>query len=126
MPAFTERLRSAWNVFRNNDERPARGFTDYGVSYSSRPYVTRNGITTGKTIIGSIYTRLAIDFANIPIRHVRVDGNGRFVENISSGLNNCLVVEANVDQAAGAFRQDIAMSLFEEGVKPGFPTPGMG
>jgi len=59
---------------------------------------------------------LAIDFASVTIRHVRNDEDGRYLETINSGLNNCLNVEANIDQAGRMFRQDIAMTLFDKGV----------
>jgi len=68
-----------------------------------------------KTIINSIYTRLGIDFSSVPIYHVR-EKDGRYTETMTSGLNDCLTVEANLDQAATAFRQDVAMTLFEKGV----------
>src|SRR6202008_591038 len=68
-----------------------------------------------RSLISSIYTRLGIDVASTEIRHVRLDDNDRFIEEIDSGLNNCLTLEANLDQAARAFRQDIAMTLFDQG-----------
>src|SRR5690606_37706606 len=61
------------------------------------------------------YTRLGIDFSSVPIYHVR-EKDGRYTETMTSGLNDCLTVEANLDQAATAFRQDVAMTLFEKGV----------
>jgi hypothetical protein len=73
-------------------------------------------LSNERSIISSIYTRLSIDVAAVDIRHVRLDENDRYVEDIDSGLNNCLKVEANLDQAARAFRQDIAMTLFDKGV----------
>jgi hypothetical protein len=69
-----------------------------------------------RSIISSIYTRLGIDVAAVDIRHVRMDDNQRYLEDVDSGLNNCLTLEANLDQAARAFRQDIAMTLFDRGV----------
>jgi hypothetical protein len=69
-----------------------------------------------RSIISSIYNRLGIDVAAVDIRHVRLDDENRFLADMDSGLNNCLTVEANIDQGARAFRQDIAMTLFDKGV----------
>ena len=73
-------------------------------------------VTNDRSIITSIYTRLGIDEATVELRHVRLDDSDRYVEDRDSGLNNCLTLEANIDQAARAFRQDIAMTLFDIGV----------
>jgi hypothetical protein len=73
-------------------------------------------VTNERSIISSIYTRLSIDVASVDMRHVRLDEENRYKEDIDSGLNNCLTVEANIDQAARAFRQDIAMTMFDRGV----------
>jgi Phage portal protein len=108
-------LKHAWNVFTNQEYRlkasPASG--GYG---SSRPDRLRLRIPNERSLISSIYTRLSIDVASIDMRHVRLDEQKRYIEDIDSGLNNCLTVEANLDQAARAFRQDIAMTLFDRGV----------
>lgn len=111
-------LRHAWNVFNNQEviqrRQPFSGY--YGASSARRPDRPRLNIASGRTIISSIYTRLAIDMASVEIRHVRLDDQDRYVEDIDSGLNNCLTLEANIDQAARAFRQDVAFTLFDEGV----------
>lgn len=107
-------LKHAWNVFSNNTEQ--KNFRNYGASYGRRPDRVRFQIPNERSMISSIYTRLSIDVASIDMRHVRLDDEQRYVEDIDSGLNNCLTVEANVDQAARAFRQDIAMTLFDRGV----------
>jgi hypothetical protein len=112
--AITDRLKHAWNAFVNWDEN--RRLYDYGTSYGGRPDRTRLSITNERSIISSIYTRLSIDVSGIEVRHVRLDDKDRYVEDVDSGLNNCLTVEANIDQAARHFRQDIAMTLFGEGV----------
>lgn len=113
MPRFGV-LRHAWNVFSNQEYRlksvPAAG---YG---SGRPDRVRLRIPNERSIIASIYTRLSIDVASVDMRHIRTDKNNQYLEDIDSGLNNCLTVEANIDQAARAFRQDIAMTLFDKGV----------
>ena len=121
-------LRHAWNVFSNspdlrkkntpwpvipgNDPVPAYGPGNTG----SRPDRVRLRFSNERSIISSVYTRLAIDVASIEMRHVRLDEQKRYIEDIDSGLNNCLTVSANLDQAARAFRQDVAMTLFDKGV----------
>lgn len=113
--AITNRIAHAWNAFVNMDDRQT-GVTDYGNSYSVRPDRSRLGITNERSVISSVYTRLAIDVASVPIRHVRLDEDGRYIGDMETGLNNCLTVEANLDQAARALRQDIATTLFDKGV----------
>ena len=113
-------LKHAWNVFSNQDQKsrvtPYYGYGPTYGGYSARPDRVRLRIPNDRSIISSIYTRLSIDVASIDIRHVRTDDKNRYVEDIESGLNNCLTVEANIDQAARAFRQDIALTLFDKGV----------
>lgn len=113
MTRFT-RLKHAWNVFTSQEytlkAQPASGFG------SGRPDRVRLRIPNERSLISSIYTRLSIDVASIDMRHVRLDDQNRYISDIDSGLNNCLTVEANIDQAARAFRQDIAMTLFDRGV----------
>lgn len=111
------RLKHAWNAFSewNSGSNNVHSY-DYGsMSYGSRPDRSRTIFGNERTIISSIYTRLAIDAAAIDIFHVRLDSNKRYLEDIDSGLNNCLTVEANIDQAARMFRQDIFMSMLEQG-----------
>lgn len=117
MPTFLERLQHGWNAFINNkDPTINNSVNGYFGGYSYRP--DRNRLKRGneKTIINSIYNRISSDVASIDIRHVRVDENGRFSDIISSGLNNVLSIEANLDQANRVFIQDIVMSMFDEGV----------
>ena len=127
MARFGATLRHAWNVFTNQNLAQTRnspwpvqpvngGQPHYGASYGSRPDRVRLRVYNERSIISSIYTRLSIDVASVDMRHVRLDENKRFVEDIDSGLNNCLTIEANIDQAARAFRQDVAMTLFDKGV----------
>lgn len=111
-------LRHAWNIFVSNEtKRKTQPYTEYyGASFGgSRPDRVRLR-TPDRLIISSIYTRLGIDVASIDMRHVRTDDQKRYLEDIDSGLNSCLTLEANIDQAARAFRQDIAMTLFDRGV----------
>lgn len=107
------KLRHAWNAFVNLDERTP--FQTSGTAYGSRPDRTRLRFANERSIISAIYNRIAIDVADLQIKHVRLDDQGRFSEEITSALNNCFKIEANIDQAARAFRQDIVMSLFDQG-----------
>lgn len=113
MARFGAALMHAWNVFANNEDK--RNFRGYGASYGSRPDRVRFRIPNERSMISSIYTRLSIDVASIDMRHIRTDDQKRYVGDMDSGLNSCLTVEANIDQAASAFRRDIAMTLFDRG-----------
>jgi hypothetical protein len=111
-------LKHAWSAFsKSTDDR----FADFGTgaaSYGSRPpqrQQSRVGNDRG-TIISSIYTRLSIDVSQVDITHVKLDQNGRYKETVNSFLNECLTIDTNLDQSAIAFKQDIAQTLFEEGV----------
>lgn len=86
-----------------------------GVAYSSRPDRPRFTRGNERSIANSVYNRIALDVSAIKIRHVRLDENGRFLDEINSGLNNCLSLEANLDQSARAFIQDVVMSMFDDG-----------
>lgn len=113
MAGFTDKLKHAWNAFAGEEYK--REPADIGGSYGHRPDRTRLRISNERSIISAIYTRLSIDVASMDMRHVRLDNEGRYSEDIVSGLNNCLTLEANIDQEARAFRQDIAMTLFDKG-----------
>lgn len=108
-----DRLQHAWNAFVNNRD-PTRNLFDYG-GYRYRPDRVRFSGGNEKTIITSVYNRIAIDAAAIDIKHVRLDKDGRYLEDMESGLNNCLSLEANLDQTGRAFLQDVYMSMFDEG-----------
>lgn len=119
MPAFTDRLAHAWNAFLNKDStdyyggRELSNTFEYGSNFRpDRPRFTRGN---ERSILTSIYNRMALDCASVDIQHVQLDENNRYVSTIDSGLNNCLTVEANIDQTGRAFRQDIYMSMFDEG-----------
>lgn len=106
------KLKHAWSVFNyeDNSRRAPSGSSSY---YNpSRPAFTRGN---EKTTITAVYNRIAIDAASIDIRHVKIDENNRFKEYVYSSLDNCLRVEANVDQTSRAFIQDIVISLLDEG-----------
>lgn len=113
--SFIGRLQNAWNVFRNNesDKNEYKSFS--GISYSYRPDRPRFTRGNERTIITSILNRIANDTATIDVKHVRLDDNGRYKETIDSGLNDCLNLEANIDQTGRAFRLDAIMSLLDEG-----------
>lgn len=113
-PRFQRALKSGWNAFFNRD--PTENYQNRGPSYSSRPDRVRFSRGTERSIITSVYNRIAIDVASIPINHCRLDENGGFLEIIKSGLNDCLTVEANIDQTGKAFIQDAVMSMLDEGV----------
>lgn len=112
--SFTTRLQHAWDVFRNRE--PTYNYTDIGASYSYRPDRTRLTKGNERSIVTSIFNRIALDVATIQIRHCKVDENGRFSSNIDSSLNRCLDLEANIDQTGRAFLQDVVMSMLDEGV----------
>jgi hypothetical protein len=95
---------------------------EYGSFYSGRPDRMPLRFSNERSIISSIYTRIGIDVAAVPMFHVRTDDQDRYLETIDSGLNTCLTLEANVDQAARAFRQDIAMTILDEGVAAVVPV----
>ncbi len=106
------RLKHAWNAFFNKDPTY---YHDIGSGYSYRP--DRPRLTRGneKTIVNSVYNRIALDVAAVDIMHVRLDENGRYLESIDSGLNNCLTLEANIDQTGRDFIHDVVMSMLDEG-----------
>lgn len=117
------RIRSGWNAFIGRDPTDIYQIaSSYGSSYGYYP--DRKVLSGGseKTIINSIYNRIAVDVSTIDIEHVRIDENNNFLEQIDSGLNNCFTLEANKDQAGRAFVQDIALSLFDNGVVALVPT----
>lgn len=107
------RIKRGWNAFRNRD--PTRDYYDYGTSYYYRP--DRPMFTRGneRSIATSVYNRIALDASAVAIQHVRLDENGRFSSVIESGLNNCLNLDANLDQTGRAFLQDAVMSMLDEG-----------
>lgn len=107
------RFKNAWNAFRNRE--PTKVFQDIGYGYSYRP--DRFRLTRGneRSIVTSVYNRIALDVAAIDIQHVRLDAEGQFCDVVQSGLNNCLSTEANLDQTGRAFIQDAVMSMMDEG-----------
>lgn len=115
-------LSHAWNAFDPSNFAEPPAYTGGGNISYYRPDRTRFRYTSEKTIISSIYTRLGIDVSGVKIFHVRTDDDGRYQSDVSSPLNNCLTVEANLDQGARMFRQTIAKMLFDEGVAAVVPV----
>lgn len=114
---FTSRLKKAWNAFTNNRDptKTQQHFTNVGMGYVYRPDRVRFTRGNERSIVTSVYNRIAMDVAAIAIKHCRVDANGSYKEDIRSGLNDCLTLEANIDQTGRAFIQDVVMSMFDEG-----------
>ena len=110
---FFQQLQHGWNAFRNRD--PTSSYQNVGMSYSYRPDRPRFTRGNERSIITSVFNRIALDAAAIDIKHCRLDENNRFVSVVNSGLNNCLSLEANADQTSRAFIQDIVMSMLDEG-----------
>ena len=111
--SFSSRLKHAWNVFINNDT--TNHYRDVGIGYSYRP--DRPRLTRGneRSIVNSVYNRIALDASAMDIQHVKLDESNRFLSVIDSGLNNCLTLDTNIDQTSRAFMQDVVMSMFDEG-----------
>jgi hypothetical protein len=107
MAKLGDRLRHAWNAFVDSNSANNRPFQTEGGSfyggYGGRPDRMRPRFSNERSIISSIYTRIGIDVAAVPMRHVRTDAQDRYLEDISSGLDTCLTLEANVDQAVELF-----------------------
>lgn len=112
-----EKLKNAWNAFRQVEEPTYRAptYINYGYTTSSRPdrmYFTRGN---DRSIVTAVYTRIAVDVSLIDIKHVKVDDSGRYEKDMDSGLNTCLTLSANKDQTGRAFIQDVVQSMFDEG-----------
>lgn len=114
--AIMDRLKRVVNAFVTDEQEPPPNFGSLGVSTSSRPDRVRFAFTNERSIITSIYVRIAIDAASVAMKHVRLDDKDRYLQDMDSALNDCLTLEANIDQAARHFRQDIFMSLCGDGV----------
>lgn len=110
---IASRLKHAWNAFLNRDPT---FYKEEGFSSSYRPDRPRFSRGNEKSIVTSVFNRIALDVSAINIQHARLDKNNRFIDTIDSGLNTCLTLEANIDQTARAFIQDVVISMFDEGV----------
>ena len=112
--SFGARVKSAWNAFRNQNPYPNDDYNSYGGSYM-RPDRVRLTVKNERSILSAIINKMALDVANIDMRHCKLDKNDRFVDYVNSKLDNCLTIEANIDQTGRAFMQDAVMSMFDEG-----------
>lgn len=110
---FGSRLKHAWNAFLNRD--PTNRYRSVGTGYAYRPDRPRFSRGNERSIVTSVFNRIAMDVAGISIQHVKLDDSGRFASIMDSSLNNCLNLEANLDQTGRAFLQDVVMSMFDEG-----------
>ena len=123
-PTLMSRIKNSWNAFRNRD--PTMFYNEPGMSYSYRPDRVRFSRGNERSIVTSVYNKIAMDVASVDIRHCRIDSNGRYIEDINSDLNTCLTLEANIDQSHRAFRQDLVMSMFDEGAVAIVPIEAKG
>lgn len=123
-PTLMNRLKNSWNAFRNRD--PTIFYNEPGMSYTYRPDRVRFSRGNERSIVTSVYNKIAMDVASVDIRHCRIDENGRYTEDIDSDFNRCLTLEANIDQSHRAFRQDIVMSMFDEGAVAIIPIEAKG
>lgn len=112
--SFLDRLQHGWNAFNGNRD-PTGYYRNTGVSHVYRPDRPRFSRRNERSIVTSVLNRIALDAAAIEMRHCRLDKDGRYSETINSGLNNCLTLDANIDQTGRAFRHDIFMSMLDEG-----------
>ena len=118
--SFISRLKSGWNAFRNRD--PTGVYTqNIGPSYSYRQDRNRFSRGNERSIVVSVYNRIAMDAAAISMKHVQLDENGRFSSEINSGLNSCMNLEANIDQTGRAYMQDLVQSMLDEGCVADIP-----
>ena len=109
------KLKRAWNIFMNRDPTSYQGTSYSGSSYGYRPDRIRMTRGHERSIVTAICNRIALDVSAISLVHARVDENGHFLEYIDDTLHQCLTVEANLDQTGRALRQDIVMSMLDEG-----------
>lgn len=110
---LSDRLRNVWNAFMNKD--PTYYHRDIGAGYSYRQDRIRLTRGNERSIVTSVYNRISLDASSIDIEHVRLDADGRYIETIESTLNDCLTLEANIDQTGRALIHDTVMSMLDEG-----------
>ena len=111
--SFFSRLQHAWNAFFNKD--PTVVYRDYGPGYASRPDRTQLSRGNERSIVTAIYNRIAVLVSMVDIKHIRLDQDGRYIEDIASDMNECLTTSANIDQTGRAFIQDVVTSMLDEG-----------
>lgn len=110
---IVDRLQHGWNAFMNKD--PTQSHYSSGHSYYYRPDRPRFSRGNERSIIIAAFNRIALDAAAVDLKHVKLDENGKYINDVKSGLNECLTLSANLDQTARSFKQDVVMSLFDEG-----------
>lgn len=113
--SLSSRFKNAFNAFFSRDPTVPNVYTYSGPSYSERPDRPRLSRGNERSIVTSVYNKIALDVASINFQHCKVDDQGRYVESIDSGLNECLNLGANIDQTGRAFIQDVVLSMFDEG-----------
>lgn len=117
---FGTRLKHAWNVFMNKD--PTYPYNNAGTFSYYRPDRRRPPMRNERTIINAINNRIALDAAAVRVEHIKTDKNRRYLDTMPSGLNNCLTIEANIDQTGSAFLHDLVLSMLDEGCVAVVPT----
>lgn len=123
MASLTQRFRSGWNAFLGRDPTKEREYTSGQVyGYTSRPDRVRFTISNQRSVVASVYNRIAVDVSQIEMIHAKLDDQNHYSETIDSSLNRCLTIEANIDQTGKAFIQDIVESMFDEGIVAVVPT----
>lgn len=113
MPSIIERGRRAWNAFMNRD--PTGGYSNSGYGSSSRPDRVKLSTNNARSIVNTIYNRIAVDVSRVNVVHATVDNEDRYKETRKSGLNDALTYSANIDQTGRALLEDIVISMFDEG-----------
>lgn len=123
MASLTQRFRSGWNAFLGRDPTKERELTSGQVyGYSSRPDRVRFTLSNQRSVVASVYNRIAVDVSQITMLHAKLDDQNHYKETVDSYLNRCLTIEANIDQTAKAFIQDVVESMFDEGIVAVVPT----
>lgn len=122
MPTFRDRLQHAWDAFKGRDPTEFTSYPSYAYSSTFRPDRTQFSRANIRTLLPSIFNRLAVDAAQIPVKHVRLDKDNNYIEDVDSNLNYALQVQANIDQTGRAFMQDAIMSMYDEGCIAIVPT----
>lgn len=122
MASVRERIKQAWNAFNSSAENQSQQTFNIGPSSSVSMDRPRTRFYNERTIVTAIYNRIAIDVADILIRHIKLDADGRYIDDINSDFNRCLTLEPNLDQGPTAFRQDVVTTLFDSGVSAIVPV----
>lgn len=123
--ALRDRMKKLWNAFRYDETTETTVYQSYGPVSTYRPDRTAIRFSGERTIISSIYTRIAVDVAALDIRHIKMDSDGRYSDDMNSLLNDCFTLEPNLDQAPRAFKQDVVLSLFDDGTAAIVPVDTM-